>query len=464
MVLDKNLSVTALRELLEQSGQYIDLLKLGWGTTVTQDRELVAAKCALCTEHDVWVGPGGTLTELAYLQGKLEDFLAEAKSLGMTCIEVSDGTVPMSHADKLGTIERAHAAGFKVVSEVGSKITEEDQRLSARERIEQTQSELAAGAWKVIVEARESGTHGIFDSDGKIQSPLIEAMLAELDPATLLFEAPQKQQQAELIVRLGNAVNLGNIAPQDLISLETLRLGVRSDTLRHFHAAAPTVTVELGVDGAMAGATRGDIMVVVDALRASSTIVAALGAGMVSVKPVASADECVGEVTAGERGGHKIASFMHDNSPSELSQTPYVGKALTLTTSNGTECILAASSHGSIVLIGALLNAAATAAACQRLAKDTGKNVTIVVAGRNGLWAVEDHIVASEIAVLIKGAPVRSERPLQHSDDFVLDFLNSDSGKNLAALGKSADVLFCAQQDIYDIVPVFKDGALVPLS
>jgi phosphosulfolactate synthase (CoM biosynthesis protein A) len=236
MVLDKNLGLHGLQDLMDTAAGAVDLVKLGWGTSAVQDVELVRRKNALLAHHRVKVCPGGTLTELAWLQGQVSSFLEAALRLGFTCIEVSDGTVTMPHADKLTLIARARAAGFVVTSEVGAKQRDEDRRITLAERIRQAEAELDAGAWKVILEARESGTQGIFDASGATQHELVHALADRIGAAHLIFEAPQREQQTELILTLGADVNLGNVAPVDVVGLETLRLGLRSDTLRHFHA------------------------------------------------------------------------------------------------------------------------------------------------------------------------------------------------------------------------------------
>lgn len=459
MVLDKNLGLHGLSDLLLGSAHVIDLVKFGWGTSATQPAAFIREKCALLKQFDTFVCPGGTLTELAYLQGRLDAFLDEAQLLGFSCIEVSDGTVPIPHKNKLEIIKKAIAHGFKVTSEVGSKLSEEDKRITLENRVEQIQTELAAGAWKVIIEARESGTHGIFESSGATKTDLLEQLLEQVPASNLIFEAPLRHQQTDLILSLGNRVNLGNIAPQDVIPLETLRLGLRSDTLRHYHMGYPSIRIELGASGALAAAQRGDVVIVVDALRASSTIITALSNGMSAVKPVSSVEECVGEVTAGERGGHKITQLDFDNSPLVFTHPRLIGKTLTLTSSNGTECLMAAaSSPHAITLVGALLNVSAVAHSALQHAVDQRKNITIVAAGRNNQMAHEDLVAASEIALAIPGVPVLGSIKPITSSDFYRDFLNSDSGRNLALLGKTNDVIFCAEKDKFPIVPRLRNG------
>lgn len=465
MVLDKNLGLSALADMLQAADHAVDLVKLGWGTSATQDADFVRRKCALLAAHDVKVCPGGTLTELAWLQGKVQPYLNQAKALGFTCIEVSDGTVPIPRAEKLNLIRQALDAGFQVTSEVGSKLSEEDKRITLDMRVRQVREELAAGAWKVILEARESGTQGLFDGRGAMQLDMLQTLTEQLDVDCLIFEAPLRAQQTDLILSLGNRVNLGNVAPEDVTPLETLRLGLRSDTLRHYHMNYPSIRIGLGAGAALAAARRGDVVVVIDALRASSTIVTALAHGLKSVRPVTSVDECVGELTAGERGGKQVPQLNLDNSPLVFLDGSHQGKGLVLTTSNGTECLHAAASHpGSVTLVGSLLNAEAVARSALQLAQGRGSDISLICAGRNNEMASEDLIAASEIAMSIPGAPVLGDIKPVTCSDFYREFLASDSGRNLSKLGKTGDVIFCAVRDRYPLTPIFNNGHIVLMS
>ncbi len=465
MVIDKYMTAAGVESFCEATKSWVDIVKLGWGTSACMPRDIVQKKCTLFREAGMEVCPGGTLFELAYLQHKLPETLEEARNLGFTMIEVSNGSVPIEESEKLRIIDKVAAKGFRVISEVGCKFVEEDRRLSLETRVSHIKRELNAGAWKVILEARESGTLGIYNSSGKTQHHLLDGLVSEISLDDLIFEAPLRSQQCDLILKLGPNVNLGNIAPIDLFSLETLRQGLRSDTLRQFHMDLPMIRFELGPNGARAGSLRGDVLIVVDALRASTTIVAALAAGIRAVRPVSSPEECRGELTAGERGGHKIPYLDYDNSPLAFRSADVAGKELVLTTTNGTECLLcAASAPDSVVLVGALVNASAVGRSALQLARKRKSNITIVIAGRNNEIAPEDQIAATEIAFVMPGAPFGGEIGLLTSSDPVLDFLNSASGRNLCALGRRDDVLFCAAKDTFDIVPVYKSGKISALS
>jgi phosphosulfolactate synthase len=224
-VLDRGLSVADIDGLMEVAGDYIDLVKLGWGTAVATGN--LDGKLARYKAHGVTVMLGGTLTELAIAQNRLDKLVAWLHELGLEHIELSDGTINIEHDRKLELISRL-AQEFTVLSEVGSK---DDTRIMAPYRwVEQIEAELEAGAWKVIAEARESGSVGIFRHDGEVRMGLIDEIVHAVDFNRILFEAPRKDQQVWFVRRFGPDVNLGNIVPEDVLSLETVRVGLRSDT------------------------------------------------------------------------------------------------------------------------------------------------------------------------------------------------------------------------------------------
>jgi phosphosulfolactate synthase len=225
-VLDKGLSCAEVDGLMEVAGHAVDIVKLGWGTALVTGN--LTAKLARYAAHGIPVVLGGTLTEIALRDGRLDGLIAWCKELGIAHIEVSDGSIALDARRKCEIVARL-AQDFTVFSEVGSK---DDERIMAPYRwVEEIQAELAAGAWKVVAEARESGNAGIFRPDGEVRMGLIDEIVHAIDPAQLIFEAPQRAQQVWFIKRFGCEVNLGNIAPGDVLSLETLRLGLRSDTM-----------------------------------------------------------------------------------------------------------------------------------------------------------------------------------------------------------------------------------------
>jgi phosphosulfolactate synthase len=224
-VLDRGLSPLALESLLVAAGRHIDLIKLGWGTAYVSGA--VADKVAICRDAGIALCPGGTLLEIARHQGRVEHFVEWLRELGIDHVEVSNGSLPLATARKAELIAQL-ANEFTVIAEVGSKsATEADPRAWCAEML----SDLAAGAALVIAEGRESGTVGLFDSSGDVHRDLVEAILHAVGHETVIFEAPQRAQQAWLLRHVGPNVNLGNIGTDDVIALETLRRGLRFDTL-----------------------------------------------------------------------------------------------------------------------------------------------------------------------------------------------------------------------------------------
>ncbi len=231
-VIDKGLGLRAVDDLVEMAGPVIDHVKLGFGTTAAIPAELVMRKVARLVEAGIVVYPGGTLLEAAWTVGCLPEFIARARELGFTAIEVSDGTVDLPEASRREAIHRAQDAGLDVVTEVGRK--DPQRQLSTAEMVDRIHADLDEGVSLVTIEARESGRGtGIFDQSGQVVSSVLETLLTSVrDPARVLWEAPLQDQQTHLILRCGANVNLANIAPGEVLALEALRRGFRFDTLR----------------------------------------------------------------------------------------------------------------------------------------------------------------------------------------------------------------------------------------
>jgi phosphosulfolactate synthase len=231
-VIDKGLGPRAWEDVLDTSGAYISIVKLGWGTAaVTNNLE---RKLEVLKDKPVVIG--GTYFEAVYAHDKLDEYKQWLNQLGLTHVEISDGTVDIPRERKLELIEE-FARDFTVLSEVGSK--DSSVEYSADEWTQWLQDELDAGAWKVITEAREGGTAGIFDSSGGMRTELIGDIAAAVGTENVVFEAPSKAAQAWFIKRFGSSVNLGNIPPEEVIPLETLRTGLRGDTLKEVLLAQP---------------------------------------------------------------------------------------------------------------------------------------------------------------------------------------------------------------------------------
>ena len=223
-VIDKGLGPRGWEDALEVSGHLIDVVKLGWGTSyVTKSLE---RKLAVLKDKPVVLG--GTFFEVVYVRDKLDEYKRWLGQLGLTHVEISDGTVDIPRERKLELIAE-FARDFTVLSEVGSKDSSVEH--SADEWKRWLQEELDAGAWKVITEAREGGTAGIFDAGGGMRTELIGEIAGAVGTANVIFEAPSKAAQAWFVKEFGPEVNLGNIPPEEVIPLETLRLGLRGDTL-----------------------------------------------------------------------------------------------------------------------------------------------------------------------------------------------------------------------------------------
>jgi phosphosulfolactate synthase len=237
-VLDKGLGPRGWEDVLEVSGDYIDIVKLGWGTAyVTKNLE---RKLAVLRDKRVVIG--GTFFEVVCVKGAFDAYKSWLQSLGLTHVEISDGTVEIPRERKLELIAD-FARDFTVLSEVGSKDSEVE--FEPDEWVQWIKEEKDAGAWKVITEARESGTSGLFQPDGSMRTELIAEIEQAVDFHDLVWEAPTKSSQAWFIKHFGADVNLGNIPPEEVIPLETLRLGLRGDTLKevllsdgeHVHAS-----------------------------------------------------------------------------------------------------------------------------------------------------------------------------------------------------------------------------------
>jgi phosphosulfolactate synthase len=225
-VIDKGLNLREIEGLFDTAGEYVDIVKLGWGTSyVTRNLE---KKIALYRSFDTPVVCGGTLFEAVFARGKLDEYKRWLAEQRFSHVELSDGAIEIPRERKLELIEE-FARDFTVLSEVGSKDAEVN--FAPYLWVEWIKEEQAAGAWKVITEGREGGTAGIFRPTGEMRTGLVDEIAHEVDTADLIFEAPTKAAQAWFVKHFGPEVNLGNIPPEEVIPLETLRLGLRADTI-----------------------------------------------------------------------------------------------------------------------------------------------------------------------------------------------------------------------------------------
>ena len=230
MVLDKGLGLNQAEDLME-AAPYIDIIKLGWGTSRLFSEKVIRTKVALYKKHNIFVGTGGTFFEIAHTQGLTEQFFDYCRELGFNLMEISNGSILLSPEEKAAAIRLARNMGFMVISEVGKKEPLEDDKLTIEERITEAQSDLQAGAAQVIIEAREGGKSlGIYDDKGSVKEDMAQRLAQAIGVKNIMFEAPEKSQQTYLILHFGTDVNLGNIRTDDVIPLETLRCGLRGDT------------------------------------------------------------------------------------------------------------------------------------------------------------------------------------------------------------------------------------------
>lgn len=229
MAMDKGLSVREAEDFMSIASDHVDIVKLGWGTSFVTPN--VQDKIKVYKEAGLPCYFGGTLFEAFIIRDQFDDYRRVLDKFGMTYAEVSDGSIDLEHEKKLEYISKL-AQQVTVLSEVGSK--DADKIIPPYKWIELMQTELDAGAWKVIGEAREGGNVGLFRSTGEVRSGLVQEILTKIPFEKIIWEAPQKAQQVWFIKLLGANVNLGNIAPNEVIPLETIRLGLRGDTFLHF--------------------------------------------------------------------------------------------------------------------------------------------------------------------------------------------------------------------------------------
>lgn len=229
MVMDKGLSMSEAQSLIESSAQYVDFVKLGFGTSLVTNN--LKEKVKLYKNAGLRPYLGGTLFEIFIIRGMFDDFVKFVDELELDLVEVSDGSMELENHVKCDYISKL-AKRYTVISEVGSKRA--DVHIPDDEWINMMKHELSAGSWKVIAEARESGNIGIYNQDHSANTKLIDDIIKHVNVENVIWEAPLKSQQAWFIKMLGANVNLGNIAPNEVIALETLRLGLRGDTFFQF--------------------------------------------------------------------------------------------------------------------------------------------------------------------------------------------------------------------------------------
>lgn len=229
MAMDKGLSLREVEDFLSTCSEHVDIVKLGWGTSFVTPN--LPDKLKIYKDAGIPVYFGGTLFEAFLARGQFDDYRKILDKYELEFAEVSDGSIELSHEKKCEYISKL-AGQVTVLSEVGSK--DEEKIIPPYKWISLMKAELEAGAWKVIGEARECGNVGLFRSTGEVRSGLVQEILTQIPFEKIIWEAPQKAQQVWFIKLIGANVNLGNIAPNEIIPLETIRLGLRGDTFSHF--------------------------------------------------------------------------------------------------------------------------------------------------------------------------------------------------------------------------------------
>lgn len=240
MVIDKGMGMHRIEDLIECACDYVDIIKLTFGTSAFYEKEFLIKKNRAIISANIEVMPGGTFLEVAVWQNRLEYYLDKAKELEFSAVEISDGTVEIDLNTRKKAIKKALDRGFKVITEVGKKDPSEILPVAFIHKL--IESDIQAGAFKVIIEAREAGKGvGIFDKEGKIKDEELHNIIAGVEDCNnLIWEAPIKSQQQDLIIRWGPNVNLGNIPPDEILALEALRQSVRGDTLKRAYLANKT--------------------------------------------------------------------------------------------------------------------------------------------------------------------------------------------------------------------------------
>jgi phosphosulfolactate synthase len=229
MVMDKGLSVEEAKNFMSVAAPHTDIVKLGFGTAFVTPN--LKDKLAVYASYNVPVYFGGTLFEAFLIRNQLDDYSAMCKEFGVTTMEISDGSITIPHTEKCGYIEKL-AKHFKIYSEVGSK--DAAHIIAPYKWIELMSAELSAGASYVIAEAREAGNVGIYRGSGEVREGLVQEILTQIPAEKILWEAPQKAQQLYFLELIGCNVNLGNIAPTEMIALEAMRIGLRGDTFEFY--------------------------------------------------------------------------------------------------------------------------------------------------------------------------------------------------------------------------------------
>ncbi len=234
-LVDNGIGLREIDDKLQAHGEFVDVIKLGWASAYLTPQ--LQKKIRLFREYGIETCLGGMMFEICHLQNKIDSYIAWLNDLNLKLVEISNGSLPIPESEKVRMIEMFSSKGFTVLSEVGSKDINEN--IPPETWVSCIKDDQAAGAWKVITEGRADASAGIYNADGSPKMDIIDHIIdSGLNLDDLIFEAPHKRQMCHFIKAVGENVNLGNIPPSEILNLETLRLGLRGDTVQHFHLPA----------------------------------------------------------------------------------------------------------------------------------------------------------------------------------------------------------------------------------
>lgn len=229
MVMDKGLGISAFEDLLAIAAPYIDFIKLGFGTLALTPESIAKEKINISSKYGIHLYPGGTFFEVAYTKNKVEEYLKWLKDIGFSWVEISSGVIEFQSNERFSMIKTAKDSGFQIITEIGKK--QAGSITPIHELVNQFAQDILAGASYVIIEGRETGENiGIFNKMGEVDALYVQEVNESIDCQKCIWETPKKAQQVDLMKLIGQNVNLGNIAPADILSVESLRQGLRADT------------------------------------------------------------------------------------------------------------------------------------------------------------------------------------------------------------------------------------------
>lgn len=235
LVLDNGMGFLQLQDLVEDAASYMDVIEFGYGVARLFSTTSLAHRIEFLHNNNLRVSTGGTLLELSVIHGRVDDFFIESKEQGFDFVKVSAKNIDVTLNEKIQLIQKAKECELEVISNIGEERETQGRKYTIEEQIEYANASLQEGAWKVTVDSRYSGQVGVYDSCGIVQENYVRKLIDEVGLSNLIFEAPLRSQRIWFFEQYGNQVNLGAISPRDVIPLETLRIGLRPETMKHHH-------------------------------------------------------------------------------------------------------------------------------------------------------------------------------------------------------------------------------------